>query len=95
MNTKGSSNALFRQGASYIGQGGFCDIDGTAVQIDHTYGTFHMIPDLTDVYDSHGSYRNLLSGSMGDVGDSVGACKTCGGGRIHLDIDNLVLTGSG
>jgi len=94
MNTKGSSNARFRQGASYIGQGGFCDLNGIHTFIDHTYGTFNMIPNLDDIYDTQNRHKNLLAGSMGEVEDSVGACKTCGGGRIHLQIDNLVLIGS-
>jgi len=84
------------QGASYVGEGGYCsgtkgDPEAEGAPFERAnYGSFNMLPDLTDrLSDPAGN----LTGSMGEASDVT--CKTCGGGRIHIEVDTLVLRGGG
>jgi len=74
------------QGASYVGQGGYC---GHAFE-DKTYGAFDLLP----------SKSNMKSTKSGRLTGSVGMTDpfdeaTGGGGRLHIDVDSIKLVGEG
>ena len=81
--TKGTASGV--QGASYLGQGGYC---GAAEYQEKFYGQFYMEPISTNMYDMN---FDTMEGSIGTIGDLA----TGGGGRIHIDVDSLNLTGRG
>ena len=83
--TKGSDRDN-GQGASYVGQGGYC---GHAFE-DKTYGAFDLLPNKSNMYDSKSA---RLSGSVGMVAPFAEA--TGGGGRLHIDVDSIKLIGEG
>ena len=80
-----------------MGEGGYCsgrpggdaEAEGPPFET-RNYGSFDMLPDLTNLL--RDPDRNL-TGSMGEASDVT--CETCGGGRIHLEVDRLVLSGGG
>jgi hypothetical protein len=74
------------QGASYIGQGGYC---GKEAMWDKHYGAFDTIPNKYDVNDNK---NDDLVGSVGDA--SPLNVNTGGGGRIHINVDSLQLYGN-
>lgn len=75
------------QGASYVGQGGYC---GSQFE-DLTYGDFDMKPDMDNLLSAHDTA--FLAGSVGKYPPFAAA--TGGGGRIHIDVDTISLQGAG
>lgn len=82
--TKGTDSEG-RQGASYIGEGGYCGQDDLA---DNIYGLFDQRPNPAKVFDMR---NNFLMGSMGNKDESI----TRGGGHIHLNVDSIRIKGDG
>jgi hypothetical protein len=82
LHSKGSSHAgETGQGASYIGQGGSCH----GAYEDKTYGTFDMMPNADNIYDS--VYVTHV-GSAG-IGRPTVDRATAGGGHVHIDVDSI------
>ena len=70
------------QGASYIGQGGYC---GKAFE-DLTYGKFDGLPNTKNIYDLKG-WTQIGSRGMSKPYD----IDTMGGGRVHINVDSVNL----
>lgn len=75
------------QGASYVGQGGYCPLDGK-VHVEKHYAEFDIMPNFANIHDMKGG---KLTGSMGEYNPLD--VRTAGGGHIFLNIDALYLYG--
>ena len=94
MNVDGSSfsdkGTVNGQGASFVGQGGFCSTTGQEPE-DKRYSRFNERPLDENPYNL---LKDDLVGSKGMTGTSNGQ-KTAGGGYIFLNLDQLILSGTG
>jgi hypothetical protein len=89
LETKGTSLAN-AHGASYIGHGGYCG----STPASSRYSAFDLMPNKDDIYDMK---EMQLIGSMGHYSASTTDRdrSTGGGGRIHINVENLNFTGDG
>lgn len=75
------------QGASYVGQGGYCPLDGKP-HVEKHYADFDIRPNFNNIQDMK---EGLLVGSIGEYNPLD--VRTAGGGHIHINVDALDLLG--